>query len=115
MIQERTEWRADQYVDDRWRVRAFRGRKMVRLVAINLDEPTAHLIAAAPAKERLCEELADALEGFLDHSTSSYCEFCDSHAPKDDAGDLTDVVRHKTDCPVVTANTLLTKAGRAPR
>ncbi len=64
----------------------------------------AKLIAAAP-------ELAEALEALLSEETSSYCEYCYKHAPKDSGGNLTGSVAHRADCAAEAARAVLRKAG----
>lgn len=68
----------------------------------------AHLIAAAP-------ELYEALGILLDLATSSYCEFCQKHAPKDEHGQIVGEIVHAEDCPYLNAAEALAKArGETP-
>lgn len=80
MTQERTEWRAepDAHQARLFRVAEYRPgtHKLIRVIIGGLLERDARLIAAAPAKGRLCEEMADALENAANalESTAHYVQ-----------------------------------------
>lgn len=70
----------------------------------------ARLIAAAPellAVSKLLTEWAES-QAFI---TSSYCEFCEQSAPKDEDGLPVAEVQHNHDCPLAVARAVLAKAG----
>lgn len=60
------------------------------------------------------EDMREALESwraFDDHfATSSYCEYCDSHADKNEDGVPIEQVRHDVDCPIILTRAALAKA-----
>ena len=56
----------------------------------------AHLIAAAPTLLAACGGAATLLAS--EFVTSSYCEICEKHAPKDDEGDLIGPITHTETC-----------------
>jgi len=101
MTKDHTEqWRAEQHTKTAWRVVAKIGDMHERVIAENLDERIARLIAAAPANKKLCEELADALEHIRD--TLGGRELPDKHKELEWA--IQDPALDR----------LLAKAGRAP-
>ena len=59
-------------------------------------EANAALIAAAPMLESALTDLIDWLNFEV---SAGYCEFCERHAAKDDAGNLIAEVPHTADCP----------------
>lgn len=72
-------------------------------------EANARAIAAVPDLIDAAEALdAWAIANGL--TTSSYCEFCDSHAPKDEPGNITGPVLHDDDCPLALARAALARA-----
>lgn len=50
-------------------------------------------------KLHLIAELLDLLSGY-GHYDDSYCETCDRHAPKNNAGEITGDIRHAAECPI---------------
>jgi hypothetical protein len=70
-------------------------------------------VPASPAP--LGEEVVEALQAMIDLAaseslvTSSYCEVCERHAPKDQHGKITGPVSHDADCPIGKARTILAR------
>lgn len=59
--------------------------------------------------ETLLADMAEALGALIDTQTSSYCEWCESHAEKDDDGNPIGPVIHKIGCPYLPARTTLAR------
>jgi hypothetical protein len=79
-------------------------------------EPNARLIAAAPDMLAALKAARDMLV-HLSQSTDSYCEICESHAPKspDPMGRVVGPVPHEPDCPLGMAESAIARAeGREP-
>lgn len=69
------------------------------------DVLTSELARLLNIIDRFADAIAPLKDLVEDHrlGTSSYCEVCDSHAPKDQPGNLIGPVTHKFGCPVGAA------------
>lgn len=77
-----------------------------------------HLIAESIAPQNIppiaaAPELLTSLQDLIQDErfgTDSYCEVCQRHAPKDDAGHVIGKVVHREDCMIGRAGAAITKA-----
>ena len=66
--------------------------------------------------KQIAQDLLGALKDARDwlaiqsSSTDSFCEMCEHHAPKDDAGLVTGPIVHAIDCPLGRADAAIARA-----
>lgn len=82
-------------------------RDGLRPEALMENDANANLIAAAPD---LLATLKDLLLEITSAATSSYCEVCNRHAPKNAAGQSVGPVPHAADCFIWAAVETIAKA-----
>lgn len=77
------------------------------IACVNAFHDPKRTIATEQIGEGCFWQARDLIESLIADQTSSYCEWCESHAEKDDAGNLIGRVRHKIGCPAKNASDFL--------